>query len=136
MDSPTTGASGGSTLIAPRSTGSASTGRAPVARTRRVFARGNHADNWSLKSPGPANERPGRNEVSKNPLFRSITPFDSGSRGGSNRIRVPSVPANIAAGALRRLPFPIADSRSHTSVRDTAPNAAINCHIPDSRSPA
>ena len=82
------------------------------------------------------NERPGRNEVSKNSLFRSVMPLDSGSRAGSNRIRVPSVPANIAADAPTRPRPPIADSRSHTSVLDTAPIASISCHIPDNRSPA
>ena len=63
-------------------------------------------------------------------------PFDSGSRAGRSRILVASVPANMPAAALTRPRPPIADSRSHTSVLDTAPNPAISCHIPASRSPA
>jgi hypothetical protein len=44
---------------------------------------------WVLKSVGELKRRPGRNEVSKNPLLRSTMPLNSGSRGGANRIRWP-----------------------------------------------
>ena len=50
--------------------------------------------NWSLKSAGDAKSRPGMNDVSNQPLRRSTTPFDSGSRGGSNTSLVARVPMN------------------------------------------
>jgi hypothetical protein len=50
-------------------------------RTWRLLARSNHSPNWSLKSAGESNSRPGMNDVSKNPLRRSTIPFDSGSFG-------------------------------------------------------
>lgn len=107
-----------------------------MARTVRVFARTSQSASWSLKSAGDAKTRPGRNEVSKNPLLRSTIPLNSGSRGGANRILVANVPANAAAGTLTRPVPPIADSRSQTSVLGTRPIPAINCHIPDRMSPA
>ena len=52
--------------------------------------------NCSLKSAGDVNGRPGMNEVSYQPLHRSITPLDSGSRGGSSTSLVARVPMNDA----------------------------------------
>ena len=102
----------------------------------RVLARGSQSASWVLKSAGEANPRPGRNEVSKNPLLRSTIPLNSGSRGGASRTRVARVPANAAAGTLTRPVPPIADSRPQTSVFGTRPNCEINCHIPAKMSPA
>jgi hypothetical protein len=56
----------------------------------RWFACGNQPVSWALKSSGEANCRPGMNEVSKYRFVRSTIPLDSGSRGGSCTIRVPS----------------------------------------------
>jgi hypothetical protein len=89
-----------------------------------------------LKSAGEAKCRPGRNEVSRKPLWRSTIPLNSGSRGGASRIWVASVPANAAAGTLTRPVPPIADSRSHSSVLVTRPSWQINAHMPDRMSPA
>jgi hypothetical protein len=50
-----------------------------VARTGRVFARGNQAVRWVLKSTGEVNVRPGMNEVCKNWFALSTMPLDSGS---------------------------------------------------------
>ena len=63
-------------------------------------------------------------------------PLNSGSRGGASRIRVASVPANAAAGALTRPVPPIADSRSQTRVLVTRPTWLISVHIPARMSPA
>jgi hypothetical protein len=90
---------------------------------------------WTLKSAGKANVRPGRNEVSKNPLLRSTMPLNSGSFGGASRILVASVPANAAAGTDTRPVPPIADSRSQTDVFGTRPSWEISSHIPDRMSP-
>lgn len=91
---------------------------------------------WSLTSAGDAKPRPGRNEVSKNPLLRSTIPLNSGSLGGASRILVARVPANAAAGAVSFPVPPIADSRSQTSVLGTRPSWEISSHIPDRMSPA
>ncbi len=40
-------------------------GRAPIRRTWRVFAIGNHSPSCVLKSVGDEKRRPGRNDVSK-----------------------------------------------------------------------
>ena len=84
----------------------------------------------SLKSPGPVKVRPGRNEVSKNPLRRSTSPLNSGSLAGASLIRTPSVPAKLAASAVSLPLPPIADSRSHTSVRGQRPQSLISAHMP------
>jgi hypothetical protein len=63
-------------------------------RTTRVFARESQSVNWALKSAGEVNVRPGMNEVSNQPLRRSTTPLDSGSRGGSSTSLVARVPMN------------------------------------------
>jgi hypothetical protein len=89
-----------------------------------------------LKSNGEVNVRPGRNEVSKNPLRRSTRPLDSGSRAGASLIRTPNVPANDAASTVNLPVPPIADSRSHTSVRGHAPQPPMTSHIPARMSPA
>ena len=65
--------------IATRSASSRSTGRALIVRTTRALAMSSQWPNWVLKSAGDAKSRPGMKEVSKNPLRRSTTPFDSGS---------------------------------------------------------
>jgi hypothetical protein len=107
-----------------------------MARTVRVLARvASQSPSWSLKSAGDANARPGRNEVSKNPLLRSTIPLNSGSRGGASLILVASVPANAAAGDVSFPVPPIADSRSQTSVLVTRPSSLIRAHMPESRSP-
>ena len=46
------------------------------------------------------------------------------------------MPANAAAGTDTRPVPPIADSRSHNSVRVTRPIPLISAHIPDRMSPA
>ena len=51
-------------------------------------------------------------------------------------MRVASVPANAAAGALTRPVPPIADSRSQTRVLATRPTWEISVHIPARMSPA
>jgi hypothetical protein len=51
-------------------------------------------------------------------------------------IWVAKVPANAAAGVDTRPVPPIADSRSHSSVRVTRPIPQISAHIPDRMSPA
>ena len=62
-------------------------------------------------------------------------PLNSGSRGGARRIRVASVPANAAAGAVT---FPVAADRG-LPVPDqrpvTRPTPRISCHIPARMSP-
>jgi len=50
-----------------------------MGRTIRAFAMVSQPVNWVLKSAGDVKSRPGMKEVSKNPLRRSTTPFDSGS---------------------------------------------------------
>lgn len=65
-----------------------------MVRTTRVFAMVSQSVNCSLKSAGEAKSRPGMNEVSNQPLQRSTTPLDSGSRGGSNTSLVARVPMN------------------------------------------
>lgn len=134
--SPTAGASGGRSIIAWTSVASRSTGRPPIDRTVRALARGSQSASWVLKSAGEANRRPGRNEVSRNPLARSTMPLYSGSRGGASTIRVARVPANAAAATLTFPLPPIADSRSHSSVLVTRPTWEISCHIPARMSPA
>jgi hypothetical protein len=64
------------------------------------------------------------------------TSLNSASRGGANRKRVANVPANAAAGTLTRPVPPIADSRSHSSVRVTRPTPRMSAHMPDKMSPA
>ncbi|MBG6240104.1 hypothetical protein IWX78_003099 [Mycetocola sp. CAN_C7] len=46
------------------------------------------------------------------------------------------MPANDAAGTVTFPVPPIADSRSHTNVFETAPIPAISCHMPARMSPA
>ncbi len=130
---PSCSTAGGSGSIAALSACSASTGRVLVVRTTRVFAMASQSVNWSLKSAGESKCRPGMNEVSNQPLRRSTTPLDSGSRGASSTTLVASVPANTAAGSVsfRR---PIPDSLSQISRRGTRPSWVNSSHEPSSRS--
>ena len=100
-----------------RSTGAALRSCAPSA----AFASSSQSLNWALKSAGEANERPGMNEVSNQPLRRSTMPLDSGSRGGSNTSLVASVPMNAATPSAWRLPRPMPGSLSQISRRGTRP---------------
>ena len=52
---------------------------AGLSSVRLPLLRRNHPASWALSSTGEVNDRPGMNEVSKNPFARSITPLDSGS---------------------------------------------------------
>src|SRR6266540_1484550 len=82
--------------------------------------------------------RPGRNDVSRNPLARSTSPFASGSAGRQIRTLAPSTPRNAwqaAVSSLRpRRHRPTAPSPSHTSTRWTAPSPSSSCHQPPKRS--
>ena len=71
---------GGSGSIAALSTSTRSTGLALMVRTVRAFAMVSQPVSWAFRSAGEVKVRPGMKEVSKNPLHRSTTPFDSGSR--------------------------------------------------------
>jgi hypothetical protein len=131
---PSDGGTGGSGSIAARSTSSRSTGRALVVRTTRVFAVASHPLNWALKSAGEVKSRPGMNEVSKNPLRRSTTPFDSGSRGLSRSSVVANVPVNAATPSACRVPRPMPVSLSQINRRGTRPSSTSSAHIPSSKS--
>ena len=74
------------------------------------------------------------NEVSNQPLRRSTTPLDSGSRGGSSTSLVASVPMNDATPSARRCPRPMPGSLSQISRRGTRPSCWISSHDPNSRS--
>ena len=105
-----------------------------MVRTLRPFAMDSQSVNWSLKSAGEANWRPGMNEVSNQPLRRSTIPLLSGSRGGSSTSLVAKVPMNAGTPTERCWPRPIPRSLSQISRRGTRPNSCSSCHIPSSRS--
>src|SRR3546814_12904164 len=90
---------GGNGSIAARSASRRSTGATRIVRTTRAFALFSQSVNCVLKSAGEENDRPGMNEVSNHQLRRSTTPFDSGSRGGSNTNLVASVHMNASTPA-------------------------------------
>lgn len=90
--------------------------------------------NCSLKSCGDANDLPGMNEVSNQPLRRSTNPLDSGSRGGSSTNLVARVPMNAGTPSERCGPRPMPRSLSHNNRRGTRPSWWSNCHMPSSRS--
>ncbi|OIQ80460.1 hypothetical protein GALL_377780 [mine drainage metagenome] len=108
----------------------------PESHATRTPSGSSQSASWMLKSNGEVKVRPGRNEVSKNPLRRSTRPLNSGSRAGASLIRTPSVPANDAASTVSLPVPPIADSRSQTSVRGQAPHPLVASHIPAKMSPA
>ena len=72
-------------------------------------------------------------EDRKNRFRRLTMPLDSGSRGLSSLISVPSVPANAAVRSVS-LPRPMPVSLSQSSRFGTAPAAWSSDHIPPSRS--
>ena len=65
LRAPTAGGTGGSGSIAARSAATRSIGAQPSERRCRRFATVRNSASWALKSAGPVNWRPGRNEVSK-----------------------------------------------------------------------
>ena len=90
-----------------------------MVRTLRPFAMDSQSVNWSLKSAGDPKSRPGMNEVSNQPLRRSTTPFDSGSRGGSSTSLVARVPMNAGTPSERCRPRPMPRSLSQINRRGT-----------------
>jgi hypothetical protein len=71
-----------------------------VRRSIRAFALGNHAAGWVVRSTGLVNDRPGMNEVSKNPLVRSITPLVS--ERGAQQLPHPRQQFFLSSGQTHR----------------------------------
>lgn len=101
----------------------------------REFARGSQSASCPLKSAALANDRPGMNEVSRNPFARSAMPLDSGSNAFSSTICMASAPANDRAAKVSFRPRPMAASLSQSSRPGTPPRPSSKDHIPASRSP-
>lgn len=60
---PVAGGAGGRSSIAALSVSHRSIGRHPNRRWGRILARISQSASWALKSSGPVNDRPGKNEV-------------------------------------------------------------------------
>ena len=125
---------GGNGSIAARSASRRFTGATRIVRTTRAFALVSQSVNWASKSAGDVNDRPGMNDVSNQPLRRSTTPFDSGSRGGSSTSLVARVPMNAATPTAGRCALPMPVSLSQISRRGTRPSCWISSHDASSRS--
>jgi hypothetical protein len=89
------GSTGGSAIIAARSSSMRSDGRHRNPEWIRTLALcSSQSPSWVLKSSRPANRRPGRKLVSKYPLARSTHPLRSGWPFANTTEPIPNVPFN------------------------------------------